>query len=122
MQWPHGKVLGGGTNINYMIWVRGNHHDFDRWAEMGNPGWSYNDILPYFIKLENDNIKNADKGYHSKNGSLYVSDIPYRSEIVDAYIKAAQESGYPYVDYNGKTQIGVCIIYTRCVKNEPRYF
>lgn len=107
MQWPHGKTLGGGTNINYMIYVRGNHHDFDRWAGMGNPGWSYDEVLPYFLKLENDQIAISDDGYHSREGPLSVTDVPYRTGIVDAYVKAAQEAGYPYVDYNGKHQIGV---------------
>lgn len=107
LQWPHGKTLGGGTNINYMIWVRGNQHDFDRWEAMGNPGWSYEDILPYYLKLEDDQIKLGDKNYHSKKGPVSVTDIPYRTKIVDAYVKGAEQDNFTYVDYNGKQQMGV---------------
>lgn len=107
MQWPHGKTLGGSTNINYMIYIRGHPNDFNRWAAAGNPGWSYDEILPYYLKLEDDHISIADDGYHSTGGPLTVSDIPYRTGIVKRYVQAAQEAGYPYVDYNGRNQSGV---------------
>lgn len=107
MQLSLGKTLGGGTNINYMIYVRGNPLDFDTWAGLGNPGWSYREILPYYLKMEDAHIKIQDKGFHSKGGYLTVSDVPYRTVLVDTYVKAAQEAGHRYVDYNGKTQMGV---------------
>lgn len=107
MQWPHGKVLGGTSNINYMIQVRGNRLDYDRWAAMGNPGWSYQDVLPYFLKSEDAHIEKQDEGYHNRGGYLTVVDVPTRTESVHAYVKAAQEAGLPYVDYNGKNQLGV---------------
>ncbi|CAH2013121.1 unnamed protein product [Acanthoscelides obtectus] len=112
MEWPHGKALGGSTIINYMIYVRGNRLDYDRWEAMGNPGWSYNDIFPYFLKSEDANISQTveDAGFHRKGGYLGVSDIPFRSEAVDAYVEAAKEAGYPFVDYNGRRQIGVSYV------------
>ncbi|KAJ8958495.1 hypothetical protein NQ318_002289 [Aromia moschata] len=110
MLYPHGKALGGTSIINYMIQVRGNPLDYDRWAAMGNPGWSYKEVLPYFIKSEDAHIEKADAGYHGKGGYLSVSDVPARTESSHAYVRAAQEAGYPYVDYNGKSQIGVSYV------------
>lgn len=107
MWWPRGKALGGTSIINYMIAVRGNKLDYDRWAAMGNPGWSYGEVLPYFMKSEDANIEISDRDYHRQGGSLGVSDVPHRSDSSWAFVKAAQEAGYPYVDYNGKNQLGV---------------
>lgn len=107
MNWARGKVLGGTSIINYMIAVRGNKIDYDRWAAMGNPDWSYEDILPYFLKSEDSNIDISDPDYHQKGGYLSISDVPFRSEAAWAYVRAAQEAGHPYVDYNGKNQLGV---------------
>ncbi|KAJ8917309.1 hypothetical protein NQ315_002327 [Exocentrus adspersus] len=110
LKWPHGKVLGGGTNINYMIQVRGNRIDYDRWAAMGNPGWSFDDVLPYFLKSEDAHIEKQDEEYHRRGGYLSVSDVPVRTESVRAFVEAAQEAGHPYVDYNGKSQLGVSYV------------
>ncbi|XP_060533574.1 glucose dehydrogenase [FAD, quinone]-like [Cylas formicarius] len=110
MHWPRGRALGGTTVLNYMIHVRGNPLDYDRWAAMGNPGWSYKDVLPYFIKMEDADIEVQDKEYHQKGGYLSVGDIPHRSESAHAFVKAAQEAGHPYVDYNGKDQMGVSYV------------
>ncbi|KAF2903275.1 hypothetical protein ILUMI_02911, partial [Ignelater luminosus] len=110
MHWPRGKVLGGTSVINYMIHIRGNKHDYDRWEAMGNPGWSYKDVLPYFLKSESANVRIHDAGYHNTNGYLSVQDIPYRTESVHAFVRAAQEVGYRYVDYNGENQMGVSYV------------
>lgn len=109
MQWPHGKALGGSSIINYMIMVRGNSFDYDKWAQLGNPGWSYKEVLPYFKKLEDAHIKIKDEKYRGKGGYLTVTDVPYRTEAVKSYVQAAQEAGYLYVDYNGKHQLGVSL-------------
>nr|CAH7736970.1 unnamed protein product [Callosobruchus chinensis] len=109
-QFGHGKVLGGGSVINFMIFNRGNKMDYDTWEAMGNSGWSYKDVLPYFLKLEDANVAVNDSGYRSKGGPLGVSDISFRTKLTDVFVDAAQEAGFPYVDYNGKEQIGVSYI------------
>nr|CAQ19343.1 salicyl alcohol oxidase precursor [Chrysomela tremula] len=119
LQYPHGRVLGGSSIINYMIYTRGNRLDFDRWAAMGNPGWSFDDILPYFLKLESAHLAIKDDGYHNNDGPLSISDASYRSKLVDVYVKASQEAGLPYVDNNGKNQIGVSYVQTT-TKNGKR--
>lgn len=90
-----------------MIHVRGNRRDYDRWSAMGNPGWSYDEVLPYFLKSEDAHLEKSEPGYHSSGGYLTISDVPYRTKLVDAVVEGAQEAGYPYIDYNGKEQIGV---------------
>ncbi|XP_074035097.1 glucose dehydrogenase [FAD, quinone] isoform X2 [Leptinotarsa decemlineata] len=110
MEWPHGFALGGSSIINYMIHVRGNPIDYDRWEAMGNPGWSYKDMFPYFLKSEDSHLQVQDEGYHNVGGFLSVSDVPFRTKAAEAYIKAAQEAGHPYVDYNGKNQLGVSYV------------
>ncbi|CAH1986637.1 unnamed protein product [Acanthoscelides obtectus] len=104
----HGKGLGGGSIINLMIFVRGNEGDYNKWEEMGNPGWGYRDVLPYFCKLEDaSNVAWNDSQYRGTGGPLSVSSVSYRTKLTDVYIEAAQQAGYPYVDYNGKQQIGI---------------
>lgn len=101
--WPRGKVMGGSSVLNYMIYTRGNRRDYDGWEALGNPGWSYKDVLPYFKKIENfkiDDMYNPE--YHNHDGYLEVSHPPYRTPLAKAFVQAAQEIGYPYVDYNGK--------------------
>ncbi|XP_074035091.1 glucose dehydrogenase [FAD, quinone] [Leptinotarsa decemlineata] len=110
MQWPHGFALGGSSVINFMIHVRGNPLDYDKWAAMGNPGWSYQDMLPYFLKSEDAHLEIQDEEFHNTGGYLTVSDVPYRTKLAEVFIKAAQEAGHPYVDYNGKHQLGVSYI------------
>ncbi|XP_022901078.2 glucose dehydrogenase [FAD, quinone]-like [Onthophagus taurus] len=111
MHWPHGRVLGGTTLINYMIHIRGNHQDYDRWAAAGNPGWSYNDVLPYFKKSEDYQVTYQDENYHSFGGNLGVQDVPFRTEAAGAFTRALQEYGYDYVDYNGERQMGVSYVH-----------
>jgi len=102
---PQGKVLGGSSSINYMIYMRGNRADYDHWASLGNTGWSYDDILPYFIKAET-NETFADR-YHGHSGPLMVSSHPQLSPVTHRYIAAAQEAGIAYnPDFNGERQDG----------------
>ncbi|XP_013103300.2 glucose dehydrogenase [FAD, quinone] [Stomoxys calcitrans] len=108
---PRGKVLGGTSSINYMIYNRGNRHDFDRWAEFGNEGWSYQEVLPYFLKSENASLRGLEKSpYHNHYGPLHVEDVQYRSDAVHAYLKAAQQAGHNITDYNGESQMGASYV------------
>ncbi|MEH6457114.1 MAG: choline dehydrogenase [Cocleimonas sp.] len=106
LQWPRGKVLGGSSSLNGLLYVRGQKEDFDRWEALGNKGWSYKDVLPYFKKSE-DQERGADK-YHGVGGLLKVSDLRLRRPIADMFIKAAEQIGIPFnKDYNGAEQEGV---------------
>lgn len=89
LQWPCGKVLGGSSSINGLLYVRGQLQDYDRWAEMGNKGWSFEEVLPYFKKSE-DQERGADE-YHGVGGLLKVSDLRLRRPIADFFIKAATQ-------------------------------
>ena len=108
--WPRGKVLGGSSTLNGMIYVRGNRIDYDLWNKMGNEGWSYKDILPYFLKSEdNRNVKLQRNIYHSTGGNLTVEDMPVAAIFKDI-MQACQEV-YPFnPDYNGEKQSG-CVYY-----------
>ncbi|KAF5272043.1 hypothetical protein FQR65_LT05024 [Abscondita terminalis] len=110
MNWPRGRVLGGTSVINFMINIRGNALDYDRWAALGLPGWSYNDMLPIFKHLDDARLATKDAGYHGFGGPIPASDIPYRTTAIGALIQAAQEVGHPYVDYNGQSQLGVSYV------------
>ena len=102
---PRGKVLGGSSSINGLLYVRGQHEDYDRWRQRGNVGWGYDDVLPYFKKAE-DQQRGADD-YHGAGGPLSVSDWRHEDPLSEAFVKAAVESGIPYnPDFNGKTQEG----------------
>ncbi|RDE18012.1 choline dehydrogenase [Motiliproteus coralliicola] len=106
LQWPRGKVLGGSSSLNGLLYVRGQKEDYDDWAALGNQGWSYDEILPYFKKSENQE-RGADK-YHGAGGPLSVSNIRIRREICDKFIEAAEQTGIPRnEDSNGETQEGV---------------
>jgi choline dehydrogenase len=102
---PRGKVLGGSSSINGMIYIRGQREDYDQWRQLGNTGWSYDDLLPYFRKAE-DNDRGPDD-YHGVGGHLKVSDPKDPHPLSDAFIAAAQECGYPHNDdFNGADQEG----------------
>jgi choline dehydrogenase-like flavoprotein len=105
--WPSGKVLGGSTALNGMMFVRGNREDFDIWEEMGAKGWSYKDVLPYFIKLETYNGVDGDPGYRGYDGPLNVEKIPFLTPLARAFVAAAKEMGLNEIDYNGESQLGV---------------
>jgi choline dehydrogenase len=106
IDWPRGKVLGGSSSLNGLLYVRGQREDYDRWEALGNRGWGYAQVLPYFKKSE-DQERGAD-AYHGVGGPLKVSDLRLRRPIADRFVAAAQEIGIPYnPDYNGASQEGV---------------
>ncbi|XP_053617649.1 glucose dehydrogenase [FAD, quinone]-like [Plodia interpunctella] len=111
--WPRGKTLGGTSSINGMFYIRGNKHDYDEWAEQGNRGWSYEEVLPYFKKSENYNGVLTDdlKKYHASGGYLNVENLK-ADPLEDVMIKAANELGLKTVDINGESQIGVMLSFT----------
>ena len=103
---PRGKVLGGSSSINGLLYVRGQARDYDGWAQLGNRGWSYDDVLPYFRKSENRETGADD--YHGTGGPLNVSDQTEALPISDAVVAAGEEIGLPRnADYNGADQEGV---------------
>jgi choline dehydrogenase len=102
---PRGKVLGGSSSINGLLYVRGQHEDYDRWRQRGNVGWGYDDVLPYFKKAESQQ-RGADD-YHGADGPLPVSDWRHHDPLSEAFVKAAAEVGIPTnPDFNGATQEG----------------
>ena len=104
--WPRGRVLGGSSAINGLIYVRGQPADYDGWATLGNRGWGWSDVLPYFIRSE-ANGRGADS-YHGADGPLAVSDIGEKHELMEAIIAAAESIGVPRNDdFNGGCQDGV---------------
>ena len=102
---PRGKVLGGSSSINGLLYIRGQRQDFDHWRQLGNVGWSYEDVLPYFKKSEAQ-CRGSD-AFHGGEGPLSVSDQVEPHEVCEAFIRAAQEAGIPRNDdFNGATQEG----------------
>ncbi|XP_069699029.1 glucose dehydrogenase [FAD, quinone]-like [Periplaneta americana] len=103
-----GKGLGGSSSINAMLYVRGNKRDYDHWAELGNTGWDFESVLPYFKKSENnlDPDINNDTEYHNTGGYQTVQRFPYQDENVKHLVRAFREIGVKEVDYNGKQQLG----------------
>lgn len=106
LYWPRGRTLGGSSSINAMIYIRGHASDYDHWASLGNEGWGYEDVLPYFKRSEN--FTPGDGKYHGEDGPLYVSNPRSPNDISETFLDAAAEVGYPRNDdFNGKTQEGV---------------
>ncbi|MGR3543267.1 MAG: GMC family oxidoreductase [Paracoccus sp. (in: a-proteobacteria)] len=106
LEWPRGKVMGGSSSLNGLLYVRGQPQDYDRWAQMGFSGWSWDDVLPLFKRAENQE-RGADD-YHGAGGPLNVSDMRLSRAICDAWVTAAQAAGFPFnPDYNGAAQEGV---------------
>ena len=104
--WPRGKTLGGSSSINGLICIRGQREDYDRWATAGNPGWSYEDVLPYFKRLEH--AIDGDVAWHGRDGPLWCSPIRRKHELIEAVITAGNELGIPRNDdFNGVSQEGV---------------
>ena len=103
--WPRGKTLGGCSSINGLIYIRGQREDYDHWAALGNAGWGYDDVLPYFIKSEGN--QRGAIPFHGGSGPLKVSDIGAKHELIEAFIAGAQQTGVPRTDdFNGATQEG----------------
>jgi choline dehydrogenase len=103
--WPRGKTLGGSSSINGLIYIRGQREDYDHWAALGNEGWGYDDVLPYFVNSERN--QRGASAYHGDNGPLSVSDIGARSELIEAFIEGAGEVGVARCeDFNGPRQEG----------------
>jgi choline dehydrogenase len=108
---PRGKVLGGSSSINGLLYVRGQHEDYDRWRQLGNAGWGYDDVLSYFKRAENQ-ARGADR-FHGTGGPLPVSDLILADPLSKAFIEAAVQTGLPYNrDFNGASQEGVGLFQT----------
>ena len=106
LYWPRGKVVGGSSAINGMVYIRGNRLDYDRWEELGNRGWGFSSVLPYFKRAEHQ--ERGASEYHGIRGPLHVSDLREVNPISRAFVEACTEVGHPRnVDFNGAEQIGV---------------
>ncbi|MBW4470533.1 MAG: GMC family oxidoreductase N-terminal domain-containing protein [Stenomitos rutilans HA7619-LM2] len=116
---PRGKVLGGSSSINFMMYVRGHQHDYNHWQSLGNPDWSYQDVLPYFKKSEHQQ-RGASK-YHGIDGELSVTDIKPSAVVSQRFVDACVAMGYDYnPDFNGAQQKGVST-YQLTVKDGKRH-
>jgi len=105
IDWPRGKTLGGSSSINGLLYIRGQNQDYDHWRQLGNAGWAFEDVLPYFKRAENQ--ERGGDNFHGADGPLSVSDISFESGICDAFIAAAGEIGMPRNDdFNGPEQEG----------------
>ena len=106
---PRGKVIGGSSSINGMVYVRGHARDFDHWAEMGADGWAYADVLPYFKRMEHwhDGGHGGDSDWRGTEGPLHVTRGPRANPLFHAFVEAGKQAGYPVTgDYNGQQQEG----------------
>lgn len=114
-----GKVLGGSSSINFMMYIRGNHHDYDHWQELGNPGWSYQDVLPYFKKSENQ--QHGISEYHGVDGELSVTNLISPAVTSQRFVDACVAMGYDYnPDFNAMQQEGAGF-YQLTVKDGKRH-
>ena len=103
--WPRGKVLGGSSSINGMVYIRGHASDYDQWRQLGNEGWSFDDVLPYFKKSET--YEGGSDDFHGGSGPLYVSRRNNSHPLTDAFLQAGTEAGYRLTDdFNGADQEG----------------
>jgi choline dehydrogenase len=103
--WPRGKTLGGSSSINGLIYIRGQREDYDHWEALGNEGWGYDDLLPYFIRSEGN--QRGGNRFHGGNGPLKVSDVGAKHELIEAFIDGAAQVGVPRnEDFNGAQQEG----------------
>ncbi|CAM1302662.1 Uncharacterised protein g3344 [Pycnogonum litorale] len=105
--WPRGKVMGGSSTINYMLYVRGNKNDYNGWQRLGAEGWSYDHVLPYFIKMERNMDRYLRKSpYHGSRGPLVVDFSPFQTRMARAFLEAGMELGLYTRDVNGPRQTG----------------
>ncbi len=103
---PRGRVLGGSSSINAMIYIRGNRYDYDQWASLGNKNWGYDDILPYFLKSEK-HLERSDQNFHGQKGELSVRNAPHINLLSKLFVEAAESVGYSRnKDFNGAKQEG----------------
>jgi choline dehydrogenase len=117
-KWPKGKVLGGSSSINGMLYVRGQSADYDGWAQMGARGWSWDEVLPYFRKSENQ--ERGENEFHGTGGPLSVSDFPEEHPVSAAIVQACQQIGIPYkADLNDGNQEG-CSFFQMTARNGRR--
>ena len=106
IRYPRGKTLGGSSSINGLLWIRGQSNDYDNWRQQGNKGWGWDDVLPYFIKSENNEL-GKDK-FHSDEGPIMVANKKIKLKMLDEFINAAEETGIPKVnDFNTGDNFGV---------------
>ncbi|GFR76758.1 oxygen-dependent choline dehydrogenase [Elysia marginata] len=117
--YPRGRVLGGSSQINYMQWARGNRRDFDRWAELGCQGWSYKDVLPYFLKSEDIIPEHLakDTKFRAKGGPMKITELK-GYELCQPFVDALTSLGYKERDYNGENQEGVSRVQANIYKGE----
>ena len=114
---PRGKVLGGSSSINAMAYIRGHQSDYDEWAAMGNTGWSFQDVLPYFLKSEHNHAINNE--WHGQDGPLSVSNLRTDNPFQQHYLKAAGQAGYPVNnDFNGAEQEGLGVYQVTQINGE----
>ena len=106
IRYPRGKTLGGSSSINGLLWIRGQSNDYDNWRQQGNKGWGWDDVLPYFIKSENNELGKGK--FHSDEGPIMVANKKIKLKILDEFINAAEEKGIPKVnDFNTGDNFGV---------------
>lgn len=119
--WPRGKIIGGSSGINAMLYVRGNAEDYNKWShELGCTGWSYNEVLPYFIKSEKCRLKTCQSEFHGQSGSLVVNETANGEPniIAKKFVEACNESGILYnPDYNGSIQEGAALSQVSLTRN-----
>ena len=106
IRYPRGKTLGGSSSINGLLWIRGQSNDYDNWRQQGNKGWGWDDVLPYFIKSENNELGKGK--FHSDEGPIMVANKKIKLKMLDEFINAAEETGIPKVnDFNTGNNFGV---------------
>ena len=106
IRYPRGKTLGGSSSINGLLWIRGQSNDYDNWRQQGNKGWGWDDVLPYFIKSENNELGKGK--FHSDEGPIMVANKKIKLKMLDEFINAAEETGIPKVnDFNTGDNFGV---------------
>ena len=106
IRYPRGKTLGGSSSINGLLWIRGQSNDYDNWRQQGNKGWGWDDVLPYFIKSENNEL--GEGKFHSDSGPIMVANKKIKLKMLDEFINAAEEKGIPRSeDFNTGDNFGV---------------